>query len=63
MDRQHDRQSESDALDMPGEAGLRTVLDESDRDIAAGRTVALADVLAELDLVASETEARRRRQA
>lgn len=45
---------------MPREARLRAVMEQSDLDVAAGQTVALADVLADLDAVADELEARRR---
>jgi hypothetical protein len=60
MDRPHDHQADHDAPDMPSEDQLRAAMEESDRDVAAGRTVPLADVLAELDEVANRMEARRR---
>jgi hypothetical protein len=60
MDRPHDHQANHDAPSMPSEAQLRAAMDESDRDVAAERTVPLEDVLAELDDVANRIEARRR---
>jgi hypothetical protein len=62
MDQPHD-QHENATPPMPDETELLAVMDESDRDVASGRTVPLADVLAELDRIASETEARRARRA
>lgn len=64
MDSPHDHQVHDDGPRMPSEAQLRAAMEQSDRDVAAGRTVPLADVLAELDDVANRIEARRRaRQA
>jgi len=64
MDKPHDHPHDYDAPPMPGEAELRAVMEQSDRDMSAGLTVPLADVLAELDGVAHQIEARRRaRQA
>jgi len=60
MDKPHDHRIDDDAPAMPGEAQLLSVMAQSDADLAAGRTVPLADVLAELDAVAQEIEARRR---
>ena len=61
MDRSHDHQPEHEvAPAMPSEAELCTVMEQSDRDVAAGLTVPLADVLAELESVADRIEARRR---
>jgi len=61
MDSPHDRQT---GHAMPSEAELRAAMEQSDRDVAAGLTVPLADVLTELDGVANRIEARRRlRQA
>jgi hypothetical protein len=45
---------------MPTEAELRAAMVASAEDVAAGRTVPLADVLAELDEVADRIEARLR---
>jgi hypothetical protein len=45
---------------MPSEAELGAAMEESARDVAAGRTVPLAEVLAELDEAADRIEARRR---
>jgi len=44
----------------PSEAELLAAMEKSARDVAAGRTVPLADVLAELDEVADRIEARLR---
>jgi hypothetical protein len=60
MDRPHDHQPGHNAPGMPSEAQLRAAMDESDRDVAAGRTVPIEDVLVELDNVANRIEARRR---
>jgi hypothetical protein len=43
---------------MPSEAQLRAAIEESAGDVAAGRTVPLADVGAELDDAADRFEAR-----
>jgi hypothetical protein len=64
MDRPYDVPPDEDAPPMPSEAELRAAMAESVQDVAAGRTVPLADVLAELDEVADRIEARlRARQA
>jgi hypothetical protein len=60
MDRPHERQTDDAPPAMPAEAELIIVMEESDRDVASGLTVPLADVLAELDSVANDIEARRR---
>jgi hypothetical protein len=60
MDRPHDHRADHDAPGTPSEDQLSAAMEESDRDVAAGRTVPLADVLAELDEVANRMEARRR---
>lgn len=60
MDHPHDVQPDHDAAPMPTEAELRAAMEESARDVAAGRTVPLADVLAELDQAADRIEARLR---
>jgi hypothetical protein len=60
MDDPHDHQTADEALAMPSEAHLRAIMDQSDADLAAGLTVPLADVLAELDAVAQAIEVRRR---
>jgi hypothetical protein len=60
MDKPHDHRTDDDAPAMPGEAQLLAVMEQSNADLAAGLTVPLADVLAELDVVAKEIEARRR---
>jgi len=64
MDNPHDHPHDYDALPMPSETELRAVMEQSDREMSAGLTIPLADVLAELDGVANQIEARRRaRQA
>ena len=55
-----DRQPIHDEPGMPSEAELRAVMEQSDRDVDAGLTVPLVDVLAELDGVADRIEPRRR---
>jgi predicted nucleotidyltransferase len=60
MDNPRDRQIDVVAPALPGETALLAVMEQSDRDVAAGRTVPLADVLAELDGVAARIEARLR---
>ncbi len=60
MDNPRDHRTDDDVPAMPGEAELLAVMEQSDRDLAAGLTVPLADVLAELDGVAREIEVRRR---
>jgi hypothetical protein len=45
---------------MPSEAELLAVMEQSDREVAAGLTVPLADVLAELDEAVVRLETRRR---
>jgi len=60
MDNPPDRQKGDDAPAMPEEAQLRTVMEQSDADLAVGLTVPLADVLAELNDVAQTIEVRRR---
>ena len=44
---------------MPGKARLLAAMERSEREVAAGLTISLADVLAELDAVANGIEARR----
>jgi hypothetical protein len=60
MDCPHDHRTDYDAPAVPSEAELRAAMEESDRDAEAGRSVPVADFLAELDDVASRIEARRR---
>lgn len=60
MDSPHARHTDHDASRRPNEAELLAVMDQSTRDVEAGHTVPLADVLAELDAVADQIEARRR---
>lgn len=64
MDNPHDHPTDYNAPPLPSEAELRAVMEQGDRDMLAGLTIPLADVLAELDGVAHQIEARRRaRQA
>ena len=60
MDNPQNRHPDQGGPLMPSEAELRAVMEQSDRDVAAGRTASLADVLAELADIADQTEARRR---
>jgi hypothetical protein len=60
MDNPLDHRTSQPAPATPREAELLAVMEQSDReDVASGQTVPLADVLAELDEVANEIEARR----
>ena len=64
MDSPHDHQPEDDAIDgppMPTQAELEAMLDASDADVAAGRTVPLAPVLARMRATAERI--RRERSA
>jgi hypothetical protein len=60
MDNPHDHPTVHAAPAMPDEAQLLAVMELSDRDLASGLTVPLADVLTKLDGIANEVEARRR---
>jgi hypothetical protein len=62
MDSRHDHRPDDDldAPPMPTEAELRAMMDESDADVAAGRTVPLAEVLSDLDAAIERIEVRRR---
>jgi hypothetical protein len=60
MDSPRDRQTAQATPAMPSEAELRAVMEQSDRDVAAGLTAPLTYVLAELDRAADRIEARRR---
>ncbi len=44
----HSSDDTQDVPPLPGEAAIRTMLDQSRRDAAAGRTVPLQDALARL---------------
>jgi hypothetical protein len=57
MDNPHDHRTNHPT--RPGEAELLAIMEQSDRDVASGQIVPLADVLAELDEVIDEIEARR----
>jgi hypothetical protein len=58
MDSPRDYRVHDDGPSMPSEARLRAAMEQSDRDVASGWTVPLADVLAELDGVANRIEVR-----
>ncbi|HET6238525.1 MAG TPA: hypothetical protein VFE41_26740 [Acetobacteraceae bacterium] len=60
MDHARDHRTGDDAPAAPGESQLLAIMEQSDRDLAAGQTVPLAEVLAELDDVAKEIEISRR---
>jgi len=63
MNNPRDRPANYEAPGMPGETELLAAMEDSEQDVAAGRTVPLADVLAELDALADRIEARRARPA
>jgi len=56
----YDHKADRDAPATPTKAHLRAAMEPSERDVAAGRTVPMADVLAERDVVLDRIEARRR---
>jgi hypothetical protein len=56
----HDRKGDVAEPAMPSEAELFAVMEQSDREVAAGLTVPLVDVLAELDEAVVRLETRRR---
>ena len=60
MDKPHGQTANHATPATPGEAQLRAAMEQSDLDVAAGSIASLEDVLAELDGVANEIEARRR---
>jgi hypothetical protein len=60
MGNPRDRRTEIPEPAMPNEAELLAVMEQSDREAAAGLTVPLAEVLAELDEAVISIEARRR---
>ena len=60
MDSPNDHKADRDAPATPSEAHLRAAMEQSERDVAAGHTAPLADVLAELDAVVDRIESRRR---
>jgi hypothetical protein len=59
MDDARDLSHDRDPPPMPSEQVLRDMMDESDRDLAQGRLVALADVLADLDTAIKQIQAAR----
>jgi hypothetical protein len=63
MDNPLDRFEDDLAPPAMDEATLMGTMERSDREVAAGLTVPLADVLAELDAAAERAEARRRARA
>jgi hypothetical protein len=60
MDDPRDIFPDPDPPTMPSEQALRAMMDESDRDLAAGRLVPLADVLADLDAAIEQIQTARR---
>jgi len=59
MDNPREIFPDSDPPPMPSEQALRAMMDESDRDLAEGRLVPLADVLADLDAAVERVKAAR----
>ena len=59
MDNPHEHRTAHSTPAMQRWSELRAIMEQSDRDLASGQTVPLADVLVELDDVAKEIEARR----
>ena len=59
MDDPRDISHDPDQPPMPSEQAPRDMMDESDRDLAQGRLVALADVLADLDDAIEQIQAAR----
>jgi hypothetical protein len=59
MDSPYDHPMEHPEPPMPSEEALLADMKESDEDVAAGRTVPLADVLAELDALVDGMNRRR----
>jgi hypothetical protein len=60
MDNVRDRKSDIAEPAMSSEAELLAVMEQSDREVAAGLTVPLTDILAELDEALLRLETRRR---
>ncbi len=60
MDTCHDRKVRDDLPPMPTEAELLAAMEQSDRDVEAGLTVSLEDVLVDLDESIARMDARRR---
>ena len=63
MDNSFDRSDDDPAPPAMHEATLLTTMERSDREVAGGLTVPLADVLADLDAAAERVEARLRVRA
>ncbi len=59
MDTRHDHKAGEDPP-KPTEAELRAAMEQSDRDVEAGLTVSLKEILADLDESVARIEARRR---
>jgi hypothetical protein len=62
MDSPHDHVRYPDAPATQSEAALRAAMDQSDREVAAGKTVPLEEILDRLDDLADRTEARLRKR-
>ena len=60
MDNPRDHELDFDPPPMPSEDELRAALDESEEDVAAGRTFPASEVLSELVHAIEEMEAKRR---
>ena len=60
MDNPHDGLGGPETPPMPSEDELLAMMEQSEQDVAAGRTVPVEDVLAELDEIAVRIETRRR---
>ncbi len=60
MDTAQDRKAGAAPPPTPTEAELRAAMEQSDRDVEAGLTVSLEEVLADLDDSVARMEARRR---
>ena len=59
MDDPRDISPDPDPPKMPSEQALLTMMDESDRDMAEGRLVALSEVLADLETARKRARAKR----
>jgi hypothetical protein len=62
MDEPRDIFPDPDPPPMPSEQALLAMMDESDGDLAEGRLVALADVLADLDAALDRVKVKRSRR-
>jgi hypothetical protein len=59
MDDRRDLSHDPDPPPMPSEQAMQAVMDESDRDLAQGRLVPLADVLGDIDAAIEQVKAER----